>query len=452
MSVTQFLIFIIYILLFIVLLVSTAYLWQRTKETWLGFVRAGFFSKQKYCLFEISIPRGQSKSPLAMEVFFNALYQPFGEGTWMNIWLQGSTKPWFTLELVSIEGKVKFFIWTNEKFSNGIQTQLYAQFPNIGIKEIYQGDYKNDYVANINYDVSKYKFSCAEFKKKNAGHLPIKTYTDYGLDRDPKEEFKIDPITPVLEYLGNLGKGEQAWIQIGIRAPGKDINKKFPTDPKELEKFKKTHKVKWYQNKVMVDWTDAAKDDLKKLTKRDLKMDKENPSSPAETKLTKQEMEKVDAVERGLSKLAFDTCIRTVYVAEKDSFSPANSAGLNGVFKQYNTQHMNSFESKSPLVKYAIQDRGGVRVEADKKLIFEQYKARAFFYPQFIPIGAPSYHDVWKTNQFKLKKDKYTPSVPFIMTIEELATIFHFPGDTATTSNVSRIEAKKVEPPSNLPI
>ena len=452
MTVTQFLTFVIYLFLFVGAGLLLSHLWGEVKKTYLKAVRADFYAKQKYNLLEISIPKGQSKSPLAMEVFLNALYQPFGEGTWMDIWLKGSTKSWFTLELVSLEGHVKFFIWTNEKFSSNIQTQLYAQFPDIGIKEVYQGDYKNDYVAKIEYDISKYKFSCSEFKKKNAGHLPIKTYVDYGLDKDPKEEFKIDPITPVLEYLGSLGKGEQAWIQIGIRAPGKDYKKKFPTDPKELETFRKDNKIKWYQNELKVDWTDAAKDDIKKLTKRDKKVDKENPGNPAEMKLTKQEIEKVDAVERGLSKLAFDTNIRVVYVAEKDAFSPANSAGLGGVFKQYNTQHMNSFESKSPTVKYAVQDPKGARVEADKKKIFEQYKARAFFYSQFIPVGAPSYYGAWKTNQYKLTKDKYKPLVPFIMTIEELATIFHFPGDTAKTSGVSRVEAKKVEAPSNLPI
>ena len=452
MTATQFLVFIIYLILFLAGSFTVIYLWNKVKKTYLSMIRADFYSKQNYNLFEISIPRGQSKSPLAMEVFLNSLHQPFGEGSFKDIWIKGSTKPWFTLELVSIEGHVRFYIWTNEKFSNMIQTQLYAQFPTIGIKEIYQGDYKNDYVAAIEYDVSKYKFSCSEFKKKNAGHLPIKTYTDYGLDKDPKEEFKIDPITPVLEYLGSLGVGEQAWIQIGVRAPGKDTDKKFPTDPKELEKFKKDNKLKWYHNSLKVDWTDGAKEDIKKLTKRDKKVDQENPSNPAEMKLTKQEMDKVDAVERGLTKLAFDTCIRVIYLAKKDVFSPANSSGLTGVFKQYNTQHMNSFESKSPVVKYDIQDKSGLRVEADKKKIFDQYKARSFFYPQFIPIGASSHSTAWKTNQFKLHKDKYEPTKPFIMTIEELATIFHFPGDTATTSNVSRIEAKKVEAPSNLPI
>ncbi len=38
------------------------------------------------------------------------------------------------------------------------------------------------------------------------------------------------------------------------------------------------------------------------------------------------------------------------------------------------------------------------------------------------------------------------------MTVEELATIFHFPGKVATTPTLGRIPSKRAEPPSNLPI
>jgi hypothetical protein len=38
------------------------------------------------------------------------------------------------------------------------------------------------------------------------------------------------------------------------------------------------------------------------------------------------------------------------------------------------------------------------------------------------------------------------------MTTEELATIYHFPGDVSKTPTLSRITAKKAEPPANLPI
>jgi len=43
-------------------------------------------------------------------------------------------------------------------------------------------------------------------------------------------------------------------------------------------------------------------------------------------------------------------------------------------------------------------------------------------------------------------------SGPFIMNTEELATIYHFPGEVSKTPSLSRISAKKAEPPTNLPI
>ena len=435
MTIVDFLSFVLYFLLFVGILIWLNYLARRVQETWLSFVRADFFSKQKYALLEISIPRGQTKSPLAMELFLNCLYQPFGEGIWKDYWFKGTTKPWFSLELVSMEGKVKFFIWTREGQVQLIKTQLYAQFPDIDIKEIYQGEYKNDYVHGFEYDLEKYKFTCLEFRKKGADHLPIRTYVDYGLDRDPKEEFKIDPITTVLEYLGSLGKGEYAWIQIGVRAPGKDRSKPVPEDSAKAADFRKSYKLKWYQSAAQVDWTDAAKEDIKKLSKKDA-------ATVAEMRLSKLDEEKLNAVERGLTKIAFDANIRAIYFANKDVFSPANSAGLMGVMRQYNTLHLNSFEIRSPLVKRAWMDKSGKKVNTDKKSIFEQYKYRAFFYPGYIPITGTN---IWLSNG-------YITGKPFILTTEELATMFHFPGDTAKTTNVSRVEAKKVEPPANLPV
>jgi hypothetical protein len=39
-----------------------------------------------------------------------------------------------------------------------------------------------------------------------------------------------------------------------------------------------------------------------------------------------------------------------------------------------------------------------------------------------------------------------------ILNTEELATIFHFPGQVAGTPTLERVPSKKAEAPSNLPI
>jgi hypothetical protein len=47
------------------------------------------------------------------------------------------------------------------------------------------------------------------------------------MDKDPKEEYRIDPLTPLIEFMGALGREHQVWIQIIIRA-----HKKEDKDPK----------------------------------------------------------------------------------------------------------------------------------------------------------------------------------------------------------------------------
>ena len=167
------------------------------------------------------MPKELTKSPAAMELFLTGLHQAGREGTWYAKYWEGKTRPWFSLEMISIEGAVKFLIWTEEDFKNIIQAQLYSQYPTVEIYEV------PDYTENVFFDDNKTLslWGCY-FKLTEADPYPIKTYVDYGLEKDIKEEYKIDPITPTIEFLGSIGRGEMAWFQILIRAHKKEQIKK----------------------------------------------------------------------------------------------------------------------------------------------------------------------------------------------------------------------------------
>lgn len=372
-------------------------------EAFVMYKRNKFILSQEAIVLEVKIPKDIFKSPLAMELFLTSLYQTKGEGTWLARNYEGKVRPWFSLEIVSFGGEIKFYIWCWKFWRNLIETQLYAQYPEVEVKEV------PDYASNIHLDFDHNDLWGCNFKLSKGSHFPIKTYTEYKLADDPKEEFKVDPITPVLEFLGSLTAGEIACIQVIIRAHKKESIK--PGSP-------------WYK-KEKVDWTHAASEEIKKM--KDKTKGKED-GAPNVGSLSKGEQLVIENIERNISKIPFDVGVRAFYFASLDKWNDINIAGLNGSFRQYNSPFLNSFEADHATgFDYKWQDWSGKKLKKMKEHTLHAYHARSFFH-------APD-------------KGHF-----FTMSTEGVATIYHFPGQVAKTPTITRIEAKRAEPPANLPI
>ncbi len=383
-------------------------------KTWVKYIRAKWDSGQERMVLELQIPKGEAKSPLAMELFITALYQGGGEGNWYDRFVLGKTRAWFSLELVSVEGYIHFFICTRKRWKNWIESQLYAQFPDIDIRQV------EDYTKKVDFNLDEYNAFVCDYVKAKDSHYPIKTYVNYGLEKDPEEEFKVDPLTPALESLGALGKGEQYWLQIGIRAHKKEIKKPGT----------------WFEK---VDWTHGANAEIEKLMKRKDKA-KEGEVVIKELSMTKGEKEKVEAIEKNISKLAFDCVIRGIYLGKKENFDGARGGTFAGLMGPFNSPHTNALKPENTSgYDYPWQDIGGKKEARNKLNLVQLYKDRSFFFPDYFPSKN---HLIPASYMVK----------PFIMTTEELATIYHFPGDVARTPSLARVVAKKAEPPANLPI
>ena len=172
---------------------------------WLHYIQQNFIAGIEWVLLEIVPPRDVLRSPKGMELFItNALYHWSMKGGKEEYW-QGAVWFWFSLEIASIEGQVHFYIRTPTRVRPLIETQMYAQYPQAQIKVV------EDYTLAIDEISEKSAWNGwgCEFKLAKPEAFPLKTYVDFGLDKDPKEEFKVDPISPVVELFGTMQKGEQ---------------------------------------------------------------------------------------------------------------------------------------------------------------------------------------------------------------------------------------------------
>ncbi|MEK7662034.1 MAG: hypothetical protein AAB355_00845 [Patescibacteria group bacterium] len=359
-------------------------------KVWVFYVNADFLAKMEFAVIEIKLPREIRRSPLAMELVLNAMHQTGGTATWVDRYWNGKVRVFFSLEIASIDGRVHFFIRTPVGFKNAIESYIYAQYPESEISEI------PDYAEKIPYTKNgQYVLWGTEYKFTKPDPYPVKTYVDYGMDKSAKEEERIDPITPTIELMGSMQKGEQMWLQIIIRATTQE-------------------------------WKDLGKKEIEKIKSE--KFNKEKDEKFNENMLTKAEKETITAIERSIDKIGFDAGIRAIYIAEKDAFRGTNIPAVINILKQYNSNNLNGFRLARPTgVEYPWQDFKGIRAGAKKMKMFDLYLKRSFFYPP----------------------DSRTP---IILCSEELATMYHFPGGVSETPSFGRIESKKSEPPVNLPI
>jgi len=382
-------------------------------DLWVEYVQGKQFLGLKYILLELKLPRDTFKSPKAMETVLNTLNNISGEN-WFSMYWKGETRPWYSLEIVSIEGQVKFFIWTEDRRKSGVMSSLYSQFPEIEIAE------REDYTRCVHFDPKTMKLSCIEFALTNKSPAyPIKTYVDYGLDKDPKEEFKVDPMLPQIEFLGSVPPNQQIWIQILIRGHKKEQHK-----PGTL--FGLTDS-----------WRDVSLKEVNEILKRDkdTKVAGTRDEATGYTKLpsiTEGEREQVAAIERRLGKLAFDVGIRAIYVAPKEAFdTPFGVGGTISSFSNYKSENLNGFKPNGdkwhPRLTYPWQDYKNMRRNRYSKLGLAAYKRRSYFYTPF-------------------------KAQPFVLNSEELATIYHFPGSVSQTPSLERVPSRKAKAPGNLPV
>lgn len=383
-----------------------------TFEMWMWSVREKFKFENGRTTLRIKLPQEVLKSPEAMESVLTQIFNPNGPDNLMQTYLDGKHPLVASLEIASIGGEVRFYANVpKKKVKNALESQLYAQYPGIEVTEELI-----DYTAEVQWNPKKWDIMAFHILKKSKTAdddvLPIKTYIDFGLDKQPKEELKYEPMSSLIEHLGSAKPHERLWIQILMTPHAK---KNFKTG--SLSKVDT--------------WESAAKRKIDTLMGRD-KIGLGTEETESRPVLTMGERETIAAIERNVSKYAYSVAIRALYITEVGkfdgdmigpmlrSFGQFDMIGRAGLGPMWRTDFDYNF----------FQDFTGERKIKAKKNELEYYKAR--YYTE---------------GDRKSKVDRER-----IMSTEEIATIYHIPGTSVVTPSLSRVENTRREAPANLPI
>lgn len=397
---------------------------------WVWYVQSLFLAGRKPVLLEMKIPREITKSPRAMEIALTSLWISSGETTFLDRGWKGQVRPIFALEMASFGGDVHFYIWCWGSYRAFVEQTIYGQYPEVELYEV------EDYASKFQLDPKKHWCFATDWNKLPVGKrgnygshgqfdridaYPIKTYIDFELDKDPKEEHKVDPLGTILEFMGSIQPQEQIWVSLVIRRGGKyGILHTHDRDSEWHDV------VKEEVDKVRTQGALVNQRVLQKVMKE---ADFPEDARPPQIRPSWRQNQMMQSMERNLAKLPFEFVGHGVYITSGEPRGPFFTS-MRWLWKPYQNQAYMSYlrprRWHNPF-DYPWQDFHGYRRNnLHARRFFDCYRRRGGFHiPWVIPTN--------------------------ILTVEELATLWHPPSRTVEVPGLQRIPATKAAPPSNLP-
>ncbi|MFH1012598.1 MAG: DUF87 domain-containing protein [Candidatus Peregrinibacteria bacterium] len=407
---------------------------------YLAMRRSSYNRHLESTVLRVAVSKLNERGPIVAEQIFAALH---GVGENFGLWdyLAGHTPPRISLEIASVKSRIQFFIWCPRRFKNVIESQIYAQYPDVEIEEV--EDYAKKPIAGLKAKVEETpsappaeQGSMVPYEKKSGpewtaitAEIQLEDPSIYPIKRYPQLEDKLtrlatESLAGITATLSKLNAtDEQAWIQIVIQPVGdwwrirglkacKIVNAGLFKYIFWLERlatqiylargfWKRTFLSPLYiLFWIMRGFKGAGLDMMGASAEEEVdeqvsgRHDREDPISSAVDKVTR---------------LSFDTNIRLVYLPRKENIDMAEIKlnEIAGSFKQFNLPNMNGF--------------GVARVNENNTRILRRFRER-------------------------------TIHSPFILNVEEIATIYHMPHMSVGTPNVVWVHSRKLEPPADLPI
>ncbi|MCA9374524.1 DUF87 domain-containing protein [Candidatus Peregrinibacteria bacterium] len=415
-------------------------------EYFVRFQQKRRWEKEDFTTLLIRVARDNETGPIVAEQIFSTIH---GVAKSIGFWdrLKGVTQEKMSFEIASTDRSIRFYAHFPTRLRNLIEGQIYAQYPNVEITEI--ADYARPKPVEVSernvaqngagegrevqalvtlenqiQEKQQKQFMAVDELKNAIGAdlafsspdiFPIKRYPQF---EDKTAKVQLDPLSAITSTLAKFNDpDEQAWIQVVVR----------PLDDKWRSIFTKCIRILnkgIYLNIARLQGMYAKAYTTRSRIVRTIffpvywlfglqglnsgaSTESSGSIAPDDSSRTHDRESGLQGAQDKIGKLLYEANVRIVYVpkhANKD-VALVKLREIAGSFKQFSIPQVNGFVL------------GGV---ASGEEIVKRYQNRELI-------------------------------KPFVMSVEELATVYHLPNVTVTTPNIYWVRSRRLEPPGDLP-
>ncbi|OGE84672.1 MAG: hypothetical protein A3J48_03780 [Candidatus Doudnabacteria bacterium RIFCSPHIGHO2_02_FULL_46_11] len=358
-----------------------------------------FLARAEWVFLRVSVPEMPSPSIMAAEQMFTQMHGTKKPIDWRQHWVLGEQRLNFSFEIVSLGGVIRYIIRTAREDVEAAKAAIYSQYPDAELAEV--GDYMDAIKTPYGPD-SSYDFWGCDFRLDKPDCYPIKVFENF---EHRAAETILDPLAGLLEAMANIEPEEIITVQI-LAVPDDEDWKEAGL--KEVERLKG------------IKGSAAENPDLERA-----------PYSLM-MHLSEKDKEVINGIQKKLSKLSFKAKVRVLYIAPRDKFrKKTRLSTIVGSIRQFSVADMNSLKQNlwtETLVPTRVAERFEGKHNAEvllwkKRELIKNFKKRDLW-------GGRTYH----------------------LSTEELGSLFHFPLEDVRKTSIEKIEARKGEPPVNLPV
>ncbi|MCF7846778.1 MAG: type IV secretion system DNA-binding domain-containing protein [Candidatus Gracilibacteria bacterium] len=368
--------------------------------------------KTKKTVLRLAVPRMNERGPMAFEQILASLHGLLSRE------MKRSGDESVSFEIAQVNGKIHFYIVCPGHLRTLISSQFFAQYPSVEIETV-----PNYFVKKL---INGKKVLATSLEPYNPWVFPFKRHPQF--DDSTSREFE-DPLGAITSAISHLNhKSDAAVVQFVIKPVGSRWEEAAEN---ALQHYIRGGLWRWNSIESFYQWARLNPKRWVRLARapiwrlihlflgwsgkmfsggRQDRGEDEGGEMDERTSSSRHDRETVySAAFDKISRLAFATNIRMLYVHSDDEVlhAEAKLREIAGTFHQFDLPQLNKFDV-------------GDFARSQKSKLFR--------------------------NIIERRADD-----PFILSQEELATMFHLPTKSVTTPKITWVDSPKLEPPTDLP-